>query len=182
MSCNFYFVYCLLDLVVVSVMLYPCILCLALLMDLFVLWVACFTVFVNCLVKQFSICLGVVVILLLNVMEDLTVGRGALFGRTSMVFQKMCVLCLWSQCESKCSFYRFCLCLSMSEVISSLVAVHLTLWYIVVICHLDNICEHYIGSVYVGGYCGLRKCGLCVFSNFCPFGFLVVFKSASVLL
>ena len=51
----------------VSVMLYPCILCVALLMDLFVLCVAYLTVFVNCLVKQFAICLGVVVILLLNV-------------------------------------------------------------------------------------------------------------------
>ena len=35
--------------VVVSVILYPCILCVALLMDLFVLCVACLTVFVNCL-------------------------------------------------------------------------------------------------------------------------------------
>ena len=40
----------------VSVMLYPCILCVALLMDLFVLCVACLTAFVNCLVKQFAIC------------------------------------------------------------------------------------------------------------------------------
>ena len=31
----------------------------------------CLTVFVNCLGKQFAICLGVVVILLLNVMEVL---------------------------------------------------------------------------------------------------------------
>ena len=53
----------------VSVMLYPCIFCVALSMDLFVLCVACLTVFVNCFVKQFAICLGVVVILLLNVME-----------------------------------------------------------------------------------------------------------------
>ena len=37
-----------------SVMLYPCILCVALLIDLFVLCVACLTVFVNCLVKQFT--------------------------------------------------------------------------------------------------------------------------------
>ena len=59
----------------VSVMLYPCILCVALLMDLFVLCVACLTVFVNCLVKQFSICLGVVVILLLNVMEVFSMGK-----------------------------------------------------------------------------------------------------------
>ena len=49
-----------------SVMLYPCILCVALLIDLFVLCVACLTVFVNCLVKHFLIYLGVVVILLLN--------------------------------------------------------------------------------------------------------------------
>ena len=48
----------------VSVMLYPCILCVALLMDLFVLCVACLTVLMNCLVKQFAICFDVVVILL----------------------------------------------------------------------------------------------------------------------
>ena len=41
----------------VSVMLYPCILCVALLMDKFVLCVACLPVFVNCMVKQFEICL-----------------------------------------------------------------------------------------------------------------------------
>ena len=35
----------------VSVMLYACILCVALLMDLFVLCVSCLTVFVICLVK-----------------------------------------------------------------------------------------------------------------------------------
>ena len=56
----------------VSVMLYPCILCVALLMDLFVL-------FVNCLVKQFAICLGVV----------FSVGRCALLDRPCMVFQRM---------------------------------------------------------------------------------------------
>ena len=43
----------------VSVMLYPCMFCVALSIDLFVLCVACLTVFVNCLVKQFAICLGV---------------------------------------------------------------------------------------------------------------------------
>ena len=36
----------------VSVMLYPCMFYVALLMDLFVLCVACLTVFVNCLVKH----------------------------------------------------------------------------------------------------------------------------------
>ena len=49
----------------VSVMLYPCILCVTLLLDLFVLCVACLTVFVKCLVKQFAKCFGVVSILLL---------------------------------------------------------------------------------------------------------------------
>ena len=78
----------------VSVMLYPCILCVDLLMDLLVLCVACLTVFVNCLVKQFAICLGVLVIFLLKVMEVFSVGGGALFDRPCMVFKKMCVLCL----------------------------------------------------------------------------------------
>ena len=48
----------------VSVMLYPCIICVHLLMDMFILCVAYWTVFVNCLVKQFAICMDVVVILL----------------------------------------------------------------------------------------------------------------------
>ena len=43
-----------------SVMLYPCIVCVVLLIDLFIMRVACLTVFMNCLVKQFAICLVVV--------------------------------------------------------------------------------------------------------------------------
>ena len=70
-------------------MLYPCILCVALLMDLFVLCVACLTVFVNCLVKQCAICLGVVDILLLNVMEVFYMCGGALLDRPCMAFQRM---------------------------------------------------------------------------------------------
>ena len=53
----------------------------------------CLTVFVNCLVKQFAICLGVVVILLLNVMEVFSVSGSALLDRPCMVFQRKCVLC-----------------------------------------------------------------------------------------
>ena len=78
----------------VSVMLYPCFLCVALLVYLFVLCVSCLTVFVNCLVKQFAMCLGVVAILLLNVMDMFSVGGGALLDRACIVFQRMCVLCL----------------------------------------------------------------------------------------
>ena len=81
----------------VSVMLYPCMFCVALSMDLFVLCVACLTVFVKWLVKQFAICLGVFAILLLNVMELLCMVRGVLLDRPCMVFHRMCVLCLWSQ-------------------------------------------------------------------------------------
>ena len=77
-----------------SVMLYPCILSVVLLMDLFVLCVACVTVFVNCLVKQFAMYLSVVAILLLNVMDVFSVGGGAPLDRPCMVFQRMCVLYL----------------------------------------------------------------------------------------
>ena len=74
-----------------SVMVYPCMFCVALSMDLFVLCVASLTVVVNCLVKQFTICLRVFVILLLNMMELLSVVAGALLDRPCMVFQRMCV-------------------------------------------------------------------------------------------
>ena len=91
-----------------SVMLYPCIFCVALLMNLFVLCVACLIVFVvNCLIKQFAIFW---VYLLLNVMEVLSVGGGALLDALCMAFQRM-----RSQCVSRCSFHRLGLC--MSEVI-----------------------------------------------------------------
>ena len=53
----------------------------------------CLTVFVNWLVTQFTICLGIVVILF-NVMEVFRVGRGALLDRPCIVFQRVCVLCL----------------------------------------------------------------------------------------
>ena len=64
----------------------------ALLMCLFVLFVACLTVFVNCLVKQFAMCVGIVAILLLNVMDVFSVCGGALLDRPCMVFQRVCVL------------------------------------------------------------------------------------------
>ena len=68
--------------------------CVALLMYLFVLFVACLTVCMNCLVKQFAMCLGVVAVLLLNVMDVFSVGGGALLDRPYMVFHRMCVLCM----------------------------------------------------------------------------------------
>ena len=43
----------------------------------------------NCLVKQFAICLGVVAILLLNVMEVFSVGGGALLDIITLVLDGM---------------------------------------------------------------------------------------------
>ena len=62
---------------------------------LFVLCVACLTVFVNCLVKQFAMCLGVVAILLLNVMDVFSECGGALLDRPCMVFQRVCFVCVF---------------------------------------------------------------------------------------
>ena len=62
------------------------------------------------------------------------------------------------------------------------VAVHLALWYVLLVCHQYDVCENYVGSVYVGGYCGLSESGLCVFCKWCPVCFLVVGKGPSVLL
>ena len=69
-------------------------LCVALIMCQLVLCVARLTVFVNRLVKQFALCLGVVAILLLNAMDVFSVCGGALLDRPCMVFQRVCVLCL----------------------------------------------------------------------------------------
>ena len=70
--------------------LYPCMFCVALLMDLFVLCVAYLTVFVKCLVKQLAICSGVFAILLLNVMDLLSVVAGALLDRPCYVVSNEC--------------------------------------------------------------------------------------------
>ena len=42
------------------------------------------------------------------------------------------------------------------------------------VCHQYDVCENYVGSVYIGGYGGLTESGLCVFRELCPVGFLVV--------
>ena len=62
------------------------------------------------------------------------------------------------------------------------VAVHLAFWYVLLVCHQYDICENYVGSVYVGGYGGLSESGLCVFCKLCPVCFIVVGNGLSVLL
>ena len=59
---------------------------------------------------------------------------------------------------------------------------HLSLWYMVLVCHQYDVCENYVGSVYIGGYGGLSEIGLCVFRELCPVSFLVVDECPSVLL
>ena len=49
------------------------------------------------------------------------------------------------------------------------VAVHLALWYVVLVCHQY-------------GYGGVSESGFCVFCKLCPISFLVVGKCPSVLL
>ena len=60
--------------------------------------------------------------------------------------------------------------------------VFLPLRYIVYVCHQNDVCEDYSGSVYVGGYCSLNKSELYVFGKLSPGGFLVGCECLSVLL
>ena len=49
-------------------------------------------------------------------------------------------------------------------------------------CHQYDVCENYVGNMYIGGYGGLSKSGLCVFSELCPVSFVVVGECPSGLL
>ena len=51
---------------------------------------------------------------------------------------------------------------------------HLSLWYVVLVCHQYDVCENFVGSVYISGYGGLSESGLCVFRELCLISFLVV--------
>ena len=59
---------------------------------------------------------------------------------------------------------------------------HLALWYVVLVCHLYDVCKNDVGSVYGCWYGGLIESGLCVFHELCPVSFLVVGENPSVLL
>ena len=61
------------------------------------------------------------------------------------------------------------------------VDMHLTLWYVVLVCHQYDVCENSVGSVYIGGYGRLSESGLCIFRELCPVCFLIVSESSSVL-
>ena len=145
---------------VVIVMLYPCILC------------------IFGLVKQFAIFLGVVFILLLNVMELLSVDGSALLDIKCMVIQRVCVLCLWSQCASRCSFHMFVYvrCLRFWELdYRYLLSICYFFVWICILCGRVGACSCYESWPFV--YCvfchqndvvvGQRRCGgmsVCVVS------------------
>ena len=73
------------------------------------------------------------------------------------------------------------LCLSLHTMCLSK-SLQLLCWYIVFVCHQIDVCEDSIGSVYVGGYCGLSERELCVFGKLCAVDFLVVSECLSILL
>ena len=62
------------------------------------------------------------------------------------------------------------------------IAMHLSLWYVVLVRHQYAVCENSVGSVYVGGHGGLSESELCIFRELCPVSFLVVGECPSVLL
>ena len=49
---------------------------------------------------------------------------------------------------------------------------HLAHWYVVLVCHQSDGCTNCVGSVYVGGYGGLRENGL--ICELCPVSFLLI--------
>ena len=74
------------------------------------------------------------------------------------------------------------LMLFLCVILHTAIAMHLALWYVVLVCHQYDVCDNSVGIVYVGGYGGLSESGLCVFCKLCPACFLVVGKGLSVLL
>ena len=99
-------------------MLYPCMFCVALSMDLFVLCDASLTVYVNCLVKQFAICLGVFAVLLLKVMELLCVVGDAIYLIDHVWSSIECVCC--TCCPSE-RLYAHSICFICSPYVVFLV-------------------------------------------------------------
>ena len=59
---------------------------------------------------------------------------------------------------------------------------HVSLWYVVLVCHQYDVCGNSVGRVYIGEYGGLSEGGLCVVREFCRNSFLVVGENPPVLL
>ena len=102
----------------------------------------------------------------------------------SICFVCICVSRKLSPHLGVCSPYVISLCDFAYYVFGqeSAIAMHLALWYVVLVCQQYDVCKNYVGHVYFGGYGGLSESGLCVFFKLCPVCFLVVGKGPSVLL
>ena len=67
--------------------------------------------------------------------------------------------------------FCLCFCISLSDFAyyvfgqEPAVAMHIALWYVLLVCHQYDVCENSVGSVYIGGYGGLSESGLSVFGN-----------------
>ena len=88
---------------------------------------------------------------------------------------KECVCCACDPNERVCSPYVISLSDFAYYVFGQepTVAMHLALWYVLLVCHQYDVCENSVG---------LSESGLCVFCKLCPVCFLVVGKGPSVLL
>ena len=100
----------------------------------------------------------------------LYVGSDLLISESESWITGVCSPCVISLCDFACY--------EIGQ--EPAVAMHLALWYVVLVCPQYDVCENYVGSVYVGGYGGLSESGLCVFCKLCTVCLLVVGKGPSV--
>ena len=159
--------------------------------------------------KQFAICLGVFVILLLNVMELLSVVGvfywiAHVWSSIECMFcacgpserldaPSICVVCVFV-CRKLSYHFRagsqvFALFMLFPCVIVYTMSLGKSLQLLCIfpfgmLCFsaISMMFKNYVGSVYISGYCGLSETGLCVFCELCPVSFLVVGEYPSVLL
>ena len=110
----------------------------ALLIDLFVLCAVCLTLFMNCLVKQLFFGMSQVF------SSFKTLRAGSQVFALFMLFISVILHTMWlaKSMQLICILPLYMLCLSAISMM---------------------FVKNYVGSVYVGGYCGLSESGLCVF-------------------
>ena len=174
-------------------------------------WAVCFVCCVSDSVwivwwNKWQYFFGVVGILLLHVIEMFSMGGGALLYRPCMVFQSVCVMCMWSSVHLDVPSIRcVCVCRKLSRDLRVWELDHrcfissccFSVWFCI-LCGLVRACSCYasypfgilflseirimfIGTVDVSGYGGLSESWLRVFCELCPVGFLVVGKNSLVL-
>ena len=91
-----------------------------------------------------------------------------------------CRCCMFVSCVHPVAVFNaaFCMTCSLLMLVEDAIGDHTEEAY----SRAGDVCENYVGSMYVGGYGGLSESGLCVFCKLCPVCFLVVGNGPSVLL